>query len=86
METSRPVVVKRMPERVNQREARKFLQDVRPFLTADRPQLVFDHTHLTYGLPSLGTGEPVSQCDRRSAPVICAERRRDGIAEEIEVR
>ena len=42
METSRPVVVKRMPERVNQREARKFLQDVRPFLTADRPQLVFD--------------------------------------------
>lgn len=42
METSRPVVVKRMPERVNKLEARKFLQDVRPFLTADRPQLVFD--------------------------------------------
>src|SRR3954467_11915877 len=42
METSRPVVVKRMPERVNQREARKFLQDVQPFLRADRPQLVFD--------------------------------------------
>lgn len=42
METSRPVVVKRMPEKMNQREARKFLQDVQPFLTADRPQLVFD--------------------------------------------
>jgi len=42
METSRPVVVKRMPEKVNQRESRKFLQDVQPFLKADRPQLVFD--------------------------------------------
>jgi anti-sigma B factor antagonist len=42
METSRPVVVKRMPEKVNQRESRKFLRDVQPFLTADRPQLVFD--------------------------------------------
>jgi anti-anti-sigma factor len=42
METSRPVVVKRMPEKVNQREARKFFQDVQPFLNADRPQLVFD--------------------------------------------
>ncbi len=42
MEISRPVVVKRMPEKMNQREARKFFQDVQPFLTADRPQLVFD--------------------------------------------
>ncbi|HET9741215.1 MAG TPA: STAS domain-containing protein [Terriglobales bacterium] len=42
METSRPVVVKRMPEKLNQRESRKFFQDVQPFLTADRPQLVFD--------------------------------------------
>jgi anti-sigma B factor antagonist len=42
METSRPVVVKRMPERIDQREARKFFADVQPFLTADRPQLVFD--------------------------------------------
>jgi anti-anti-sigma factor len=31
-----------MPENVNQRESRKFLQDVQPFLNADRPQLVFD--------------------------------------------
>lgn len=42
METSRPVVVKRMPERVNQRQARAFLHDVQPFLRSDRPQLVFD--------------------------------------------
>lgn len=40
--SSRPVVVKRMPERVNTRTAREFLRDVRPFLTTDRPQLVFD--------------------------------------------
>ena len=42
METSRPVVVKRMPSRVNQREARSFFRDVQPFLRSDRPQLVFD--------------------------------------------
>jgi len=39
---SRPVVVKRMPERMNSRTAREFLRNVRPFLAADRPQLVFD--------------------------------------------
>jgi anti-anti-sigma factor len=39
---SRPVVVKRMPDRVNARTAREFLRNVRPFLTTDRPQLVFD--------------------------------------------
>src|ERR1051325_2585048 len=39
---SRPVIVKRMPERVNSRHAREFLRDVQPFLTSDRPQLVFD--------------------------------------------
>jgi anti-sigma B factor antagonist len=39
---SRPVVVKRVPERVNSRTAREFLRDVQPFLTTDRPQLVFD--------------------------------------------
>jgi anti-sigma B factor antagonist len=42
METSRPVVVKRIPERMNQSEARKFLQDIQPLLNGDRPQLVFD--------------------------------------------
>jgi len=39
---SRPVVVKRVPARLNLREARKFFHDVEPFLTADRPQLVLD--------------------------------------------
>src|SRR5689334_12804666 len=42
METSRPVVVKRMPEKVNQQEAKKFFADVQAFVTSDRPQLVFD--------------------------------------------
>ncbi|MEO8726817.1 MAG: STAS domain-containing protein [Acidobacteriaceae bacterium] len=42
METSRPVVIKRMPSRVNLREAKSFFRDVQPFLKADRPQLVFD--------------------------------------------
>jgi anti-sigma B factor antagonist len=43
METSsRPVVVKRLPERLNARTTREFLRDVQPFLSADRPQLVFD--------------------------------------------
>jgi len=39
---SRPVVVKKMPERLNARAAREFLRDVQPFLATDRPQLVFD--------------------------------------------
>lgn len=42
METSRPVVVKRVPERMNLRQARQFQQEVRPFFKIDRPQIVFD--------------------------------------------
>ena len=42
METSRPVIVKRIPERLNFKQARKFHQDIRTFLQSDRPQLVFD--------------------------------------------
>jgi len=42
METSRPVVVKRMPERLSLRTARQFEREVQPFLTSDRPQVVFD--------------------------------------------
>jgi anti-sigma B factor antagonist len=42
METSRPVVVKRMPERMNNSGAKHFLKDVQPLLNADRPQVVFD--------------------------------------------
>ena len=42
METSRPVVVKRMPPVMNLRESRVFLRDMRSLLESDRPQLVFD--------------------------------------------
>lgn len=42
METSRPVIVKRMPDRLNQKQARMFLHDIQPLLNTDRPQLVFD--------------------------------------------
>ncbi len=42
MEISRPVVVKRVPERLNLKQARAFLREVQPFLTSDRPQVVFD--------------------------------------------
>jgi anti-anti-sigma factor len=46
METSRPVVVKRVPERLNLKQARVFLREVEPFLVADRPQIVFDCSHI----------------------------------------
>ena len=42
METSRPVVVKRVPERLDLKQARKFIREVQPFLRSDRPQIVFD--------------------------------------------
>jgi anti-anti-sigma factor len=42
METSRPVIVKRVPESLNAKQARAFLNEVRPLLEHDRPQLVFD--------------------------------------------
>jgi anti-anti-sigma factor len=42
METSRPVVIKRLPPRVNLKEARGFLREVQPLLRTDRPQVVFD--------------------------------------------
>jgi len=42
METSRPVIVKRVPESLNMKQSRAFLEEVRPLLEHDRPQLVFD--------------------------------------------
>lgn len=42
METTRPVIVKRVPECLNMRLARTFLEEVRPLFAHDRPQLVFD--------------------------------------------
>jgi anti-anti-sigma factor len=49
METiSRPVVVKRMPEKMNLTQARKFLKEVQPFVTSDRPQIVFDMSQVRH--------------------------------------
>jgi anti-sigma B factor antagonist len=45
---SRPVVVKRMPETMNLKQARSFLKEVEPFLNADRPQLVFDMSQVRH--------------------------------------
>jgi len=42
METSRPVVVKRVPGRVNLKEARLFMRAIEPILQSDRPQVVLD--------------------------------------------
>lgn len=42
METSRPVIVKRLPNRVNIKEAKRFFREVEPILRIDRPQVVFD--------------------------------------------
>ena len=42
METSRPVVVKRVPALLNTRQARLLREEVRPLVQTDRPQIVFD--------------------------------------------
>lgn len=42
METSRPVLVKRMPPIMDLRHARDFMRQVQPLLDKDRPQVVFD--------------------------------------------
>jgi anti-sigma B factor antagonist len=42
METSKPVVIKRLPAAMNFAGARKFYSEVLPLLRTDRPQLVFD--------------------------------------------
>jgi anti-sigma B factor antagonist len=42
MESNRPVVVKRIPERLNLRQARAFCREIEPVLHWDRPQIVFD--------------------------------------------
>ncbi len=44
--SSRPVVVKHMPERINLKQAREFLREVQPFLKSDRPQIVFDFSNV----------------------------------------
>jgi anti-anti-sigma factor len=44
--SSRPVVVKHMPERINLKQAREFLREIQPFLRSDRPQIVFDFSNV----------------------------------------
>lgn len=34
--------MKRVPERLDLKQARKFIREVQPFLRSDRPQIVFD--------------------------------------------
>ncbi len=46
METNRPVVVKRVPEKLNLREGRVFFREVQPLIASDRPQLVFDFSQV----------------------------------------
>ena len=48
METSRPVVVKRMPERLNLKHARALFRELQPILTSDRPQVVFDMSQVRH--------------------------------------
>jgi anti-sigma B factor antagonist len=45
---SRPVVVKRMPEMMNLKQARTFLREVGPIMNSDRPQLVFDMSQVRH--------------------------------------
>ena len=42
METKRPVVVKRIPNRLNARQTRTFMSEMDKVINSDRPQLVFD--------------------------------------------
>jgi anti-anti-sigma factor len=42
MESMRSVIVKRIPEWLNHRQARLFWREIQPIVTADRPQIVFD--------------------------------------------
>lgn len=42
MEKNRPVVVKRIAERLNSRQAKDFMREMDKVVNSDRPQLVFD--------------------------------------------
>ena len=42
MDNKRPVVVKRIPTRLNGRQARSFMSEMDNVINSDRPQLVFD--------------------------------------------
>ena len=46
MENNRPVVVKRIPERLNNKQAKAFMREMDKIVNSDRPQLVFDCSHV----------------------------------------
>jgi anti-sigma B factor antagonist len=46
MENNRPVVVKRLPEHLNNRQAKTFMREMENVVNSDRPQLVFDCSHV----------------------------------------
>lgn len=46
MENNRPVVVKRIPERLNSKQAKSFMREMDKVVNSDRPQLVFDCSHV----------------------------------------
>lgn len=46
MENNRPVVVKRIPERLNSKQAKAFMREMDKVVNSDRPQLVFDCSHV----------------------------------------
>jgi anti-sigma B factor antagonist len=48
MQTSGPVVVMELPERLNHAEVKTFLQEVWPLLEADRPRMVLDCSLVRY--------------------------------------
>ena len=48
MESTRAVVVKHLPERVNAKHSRDFVREMHCVLTSDRPQIVFDLSHVVY--------------------------------------
>jgi anti-sigma B factor antagonist len=54
------VIVKRLPERVGQHQAREFLRELEPSLKKDRPCLVFDFSDVSH-LDSAGI-EMLLQC------------------------
>jgi len=46
--SSRPVIVKRVPETMNSRQARDFYRGMLPVLSSDRPQIVFDMSKMKH--------------------------------------
>jgi len=65
----RPVIVKRIPETMNGREAHSFYKEVLPVLSSDRPQIVFDMSKMQQ-VDSIGASMFL-QC-------ICQAAKRDG--------